>query len=62
VFIGAFAYPAVMGAVMDYFTPKLIVAGERIYGAEAYLWAFSFCFSTLAVSTALILKRMQSRV
>ncbi|MEM3386732.1 MAG: MFS transporter [Nitrososphaerales archaeon] len=55
-FLGAFAYPALMGFVIDLFTPQMVVAGERIYGYDAYFWAFTLCFSTMVVSTTLIFK------
>ena len=62
VFLGAFAYPAAMGLIMDLSTPKMIIAGERIYDVEAYFWAFALCFSTLASSTVLLFTRMRTKV
>ncbi len=60
-FLGAFAYPAFMGMIIDLFTPRMVVAGERLYGVEAYFWAFTICFSTMAASTALIFRWMRGR-
>ena len=62
VFLGAFIYPAAMGLIMDLITPKTIIAGERIYGLEAYFWAFALCFSTLLLSTILLFIRMRTKV
>jgi len=62
VFLGAFTYPAAMGLIIDLSTPKMIIAGERIYGVEAYFWAFLFCFSTVAISTILLFTLMRRKV
>ncbi len=61
VFLGAFAYPAAMGLVIDLATPKTVILGERIYGVESYFWAFALCFFTLAFSTILLFMRMRTR-
>ncbi len=61
VFLGAFAYPAAIGLIMDLATPKTIISGERIYGVESYFWAFAFCFFTMAFSTILLFMRMRTK-
>ncbi len=61
VFLGAFAYPAAMGLIMDLAAPKRVILGERIYGVESYFWAFALCFFTLAFSTILLFMRMRTR-
>lgn len=62
VFLGAFAYPAAMGLIMDLLAHKMVIAGERIYGVEAYFWAFALCFTSIAASTTLIFTRMRTKV
>ena len=62
VFLGAFAYPAAMGLIMDLTTPKMIIAGERIYDVGAYFWAFTLCLATLAISTLMLFARMRTKV
>ena len=61
VFLGAFAYPAAMGLIMDLAAPKRVILGERIYGVESYFWTFALCFFTLAFSTILLFMRMRTR-
>lgn len=60
-FLGAFVYPALMGFIIDLFTPTTIIAGERLYSSEAYFWAFTLCFFTIAASTASLFKWIRGK-